>query len=106
MIAKTPSPPYFAVIFTSIRTEIETGYADTAELMVRLANQQDGFLGVESARNDVGITVSYWRDLESIRKWKLNTEHLLAQDKGKAQWYKHYKIRICLVERDYQFDKI
>lgn len=106
MIAKTPNPPYFAVIFTSMRTEIETGYSDTAELMVVLANQQEGFLGVESARNDIGITVSYWKDLESIRKWKLHTEHLIAQNKGKAQWYKQYKIRICLVERDYQFDKI
>lgn len=106
MIAKTPNPPYFAVIFTSMRTEIETGYSDTAELMVVLANQQEGFLGVESARNDIGITISYWKDLESIRKWKLHTEHLIAQNKGKAQWYKQYKIRICLVERDYQFDKI
>ena len=106
MIAKTPNPPYFAVIFSSMRTEIETGYADTAELMVKLANQQEGFLGVESARNEIGITVSYWKDLESIRKWKLHSEHLIAQTKGKAQWYRHYKIRICLVERDYQFDKI
>lgn len=106
MIAKTPNPPYFAVIFTSTRTEIESGYSDTAELMVRLANQQEGFLGMESARDDIGITVSYWKDLESIRKWKLQTEHLIAQAKGKAEWYKEYKIRICQVERDYQFDKV
>lgn len=106
MIAKTPNPPYYAVIFTTIRTELDDGYSDTAELMVGLANKQEGFLGVESARNEVGITVSYWKDLESIRKWKLHTEHLLAQDKGKTQWYQHYKIRICVVERDYQFHKI
>lgn len=70
MIAQTPSPPYYAVIFTSVRTEADNGYAKMADRMVEMAQKQDGFLGVESARNEIGITVSYWRDLESIRKWK------------------------------------
>lgn len=68
MIAQTPEPPYYAVIFTSVRTEGDNGYAEMADRMVEIARQQDGFLGVESARNDIGITVSYWRDLEAIRK--------------------------------------
>lgn len=106
MIAKTPQPPYYAVIFTSIRTDIEAGYAETADLMIELAHQQEGFLGIESARNDIGITISYWEDLEAIKRWKLHAEHRIAQEKGKTQWYKHYKVRICKVERDYHFDNI
>ncbi len=106
MIANTPQPPYYAVIFTSVRTDVDNGYSEMADLMFNLANRQEGFLGVESARNEIGITVSYWKDLESIRKWKLNAQHLIAQEKGKSDWYKHYKTRISLVERDYSFDKI
>ena len=103
MIAKTPAPPYYAVIFTSIRTDIDEGYGLTADAMVALAEKQPGFLGVESARNDVGITVSYWVDLDSIKQWKSNTEHLLAQKLGRDKWYKTFKTRIAKVERDYEF---
>jgi len=103
MIANTPPPPYYAVIFSSVRTEDEIGYADMADKMVELAKEQDGFLGIESARNELGITVSYWRDLESIRKWKANADHKIAQSKGRSDWYSSYKTRIALVERDYEF---
>ncbi|CAM3524122.1 hypothetical protein FSS13T_19880 [Flavobacterium saliperosum S13] len=105
MIANTPQPPYYAVIFTSERTEIEQGYAETAERMVELASEQPGFLGVESARNDIGITVSYWKDLESVKNWKMNAEHTLAREKGRTDWYKAFKVRIAKVERDYDFTK-
>lgn len=103
MIAKTPTPPYYAVIFTSIRTDIDENYTLTAETMVALAEKQPGFIGVESARNDIGITVSYWADLDSIQQWKLNTEHLIAQKLGREKWYKSFKTRIAKVERDYEF---
>lgn len=103
MIANTPEAPYYAVIFSSIRTEVEDGYAEMADLMVELASKQEGFLGVESARQEVGITVSYWKDLESIRKWKQHSEHLVAQKKGRSEWYKHYKTRIAKVDWDYGF---
>ncbi len=102
MIAKTPKPPYYAVIFSSIRTDVDDGYADTAIKMVELAQEQDGFLGVESARNEIGITVSYWRDLESIKQWKEHSEHKLARAKGREVWYTNYKTRIAKVERDYE----
>ena len=72
--------------------------------MVELAKQQPGFLGIESARNEIGITVSYWKDLESIRQWKQHAEHQLAQKMGKEKWYSHYKTRICKVEREYEND--
>ena len=96
---------YYAVIFTSERTEIEEGYAEMAILMEDLAKKQDGFLRIESARNEIGITVSYWKDLESIKKWKQNMEHLVAQQKGRSDWYNSYTTRICLVEREYSFKK-
>lgn len=101
LIAKTPQPPYYAVIFTSTRTEGDNGYGETANRMVELAEQQPGFLGEESAREELGITVSYWADLESIKHWKANVEHLEAQKKGRNQWYQSFKIRISKVERDY-----
>lgn len=103
-IANTPQPPYYAVIFTSLRNNGDNGYAETAERMLELAQQQPGFLGVESAREDLGITVSYWESPDAIKTWKKHTEHLFAQKQGKEIWYKNYKVRICKVERDYGFD--
>ena len=105
MIANTPHPPYYVVIFTNLRTEVDSGYDDTAKRMADLAEQQPGFLGVESARNEIGITVSYWESLEAIKNWKNNAEHLIAQQKGKDIFYKNYKTRIAKVERDYDFEK-
>ncbi len=105
MIAKTPNPPYYAVIFTTLRTDIDEGYEDTALKMEELAKQQEGYLGIESASSDVGITVSYWKSVEAIIKWKNNMEHTMAREKGKAIWYKQYQLRICKVERDYGFER-
>lgn len=106
MIAQTPLPPYYAVIFSSVRTDIDDKeYAELAEKMEALVKQQDGFLGVESARNELGLTISYWRDLESIRNWKIHADHVFAQRLGKERWYKTYKTRIALVDRDYGFEK-
>jgi len=105
-IARTPEPPYYAVIFTSIRTVgDESAYAETAEAMLSLAAEQPGYLGVESAREDVGITVSYWRDLDSIREWKRHADHLVAQRNGRAKWYDCFTTRIARVERDYSFER-
>ena len=101
VVAKTPEPPYYAVIFTSLRTEVDDGYSAMAEKMLELAALQPGFLGVESARESLGITVSYWTDLQSIKSWKANTEHLEAQQLGRVQWYSSYTTRIAKVERDY-----
>jgi heme-degrading monooxygenase HmoA len=105
MIAKTPRPPYYAVIFTSLKTTEDEGYAAMAERMNELAPQQPGYLGHESARDGLGITVSYWQSLEDIKHWKQVAEHAAAQQQGIKQWYSAYKTRICLVERDYGFEK-
>ena len=101
MIARTPQPPYYAVIFTSIRTGVDNGYEVMAQRMVELAAEQPGFLGVESAREEVGITVSYWASAEAITAWKRHAEHQIAQERGKQDWYSAYKTRICKVEREY-----
>jgi len=101
IIAVTPKPPYYAVIFTSHRTDGDNGYGEMATKMVDLAAQQPGYLGIESAREDLGITVSYWSDLESIKSWKANIEHQQAQRSGHEKWYSSFKVRISKVERDY-----
>lgn len=105
MIAKTPPPPYYAVIFSSLRTDVDEGYHETAERMLELAAEQPGYLGVEGVREGLGITVSYWESLEAIRNWKQVAEHVVAQQKGRTDWYSAYKTRICKVERDYGFEK-
>lgn len=97
--------PYYAVIFTSTHSENTVGYNDMAIQMEAIAKTQDGFLGIESARNSVGITVSYWESIEAIKRWKQQTDHLVAQKKGRQNWYNWYKVRICRVEREYEFFK-
>jgi heme-degrading monooxygenase HmoA len=101
--ATLPHAPYYAVIFSSHRTEGDNGYGDMSDRMVELAAQQEGFLGVESARNaqGFGITVSYWRDESCIVKWKANAEHLVAQRNGHERWYEHFELRVAKVERAY-----
>lgn len=101
--ARLPEPPYYSVIFSSLRSAGDDDYAATAERMVELAATQPGYLGVESARDATGfgITVSYWTSLEAIRHWQVNAEHRIAQETGKARWYAHYEIRIGRVERAY-----
>ncbi|WP_297691225.1 antibiotic biosynthesis monooxygenase [uncultured Eudoraea sp.] len=95
--------PYYAVIFTSTRTSGDKGYLQMAKQMEELAKNQPGYLGFESAKDKIGISISYWKNLESISKWKSNLKHLAAQEMGKKEWYKWYKIRVCLVEREYEF---
>lgn len=101
MIAKTPKGSYYAVIFTSILNTPAKDYQTMANKMVELAQNQEGFLGIESAREEIGITVSYWKDENSIKKWKHKTEHVMAQKMGIEKWYKSYHVRVCKVERDY-----
>jgi len=100
-IANTPEPPYYAVIFTNHRTEGDNGYAAMAERMVELAAMQPGFLGIESARDSLGITVSYWESLEAIANWKKHAEHQEAQRLGQQQWYASFRVRVAKVEREY-----
>ena len=100
-----PQPPYYVVCFSSQRTEADDGYGDMADAMERLARAQPGFLGVESARGSdgFGITNSYWSDEDSIRAWKRNVDHLVAQTRGRTDWYRFYAVRVARVVRAYCF---
>lgn len=107
-IAPRPAPPYYAVIFTSCRNAADTqGYDAMATLMADLAQQQPGYLGMESARGTdaLGLTVSYWRDLDDIKAWRHHAEHVLARDQGRADWYDAYALRIARVERSYGWQR-
>ena len=95
--------PYYVVIFTSTQKEYIEGYQEMAIKMEELAKTQDGFIGMNSVKNDVGITISYWTSLEAIKNWKQNSDHLIAQQNGRNQWYNWYNVRICKVEREYEF---
>jgi heme-degrading monooxygenase HmoA len=99
--AKTPEPPYYAVIFTSTRTDVDEGYGAMSDKMVEMASQQPGFLGVESARDadGLGITVSYWESEEAIANWRKNAEHRMAQTQGRTKWYEEFVTRVAKVER-------
>ena len=98
--------PYYAVIFTNKKTDSIEGYNEMAETMESLAQKQPGYLGFESARNELGIAISYWETLDDIKNWKANLEHLEAQMSGKNNWYSWYKVRICKVEREYEFNSL
>ena len=107
MIANTPQPPYIAAIFTSIRTDVEEGYEQMNELTFKELESIEGYLGYEAFRdeNGFGVNVSYWKDMEALKNWRDNTLHQKAQELGKGKWYTNYKLRICTVERDYEFEK-
>ena len=100
MVANTPDPPYYAVIFTSRRTAVDEGYGAMADRMVELAKEQPGYLGIESFRNadGYGVAISYWASPEAIRDWKKELAHRQAQQLGREQWYEAYRMRICRVE--------
>ena len=100
-IADTPEPPYYVTIFTSLRTPGDHGYDEMARRMAELTAQQPGYLGMESARDGLGMTLCYWKDLESIAAWRKNVEHAEAQRRGREQWYSAYRVRIARVEREY-----
>lgn len=101
--ARTPKPPYYAVIFTSQRNEGDRGYGEMAERMVQIASGQPGFLGVETVRgaDGFGVTVSYWTTAEAIAAWKQHVDHKPAQEAGKRVWYADYQLRVARVERAY-----
>ena len=96
--------PYYAVIFTSTQTENIEGYEKMALEMETLAKQQEGFIAIDSARNEIGITISYWQSLDAIKNWKQHSDHLIAQQKGRNNWYSWYNVKICKVEREYEFN--
>ncbi len=103
VVAHTPEPPYVAVIFSSRRTSVDDGYDTTAAEMESLASRQPGYLGFESARGPITISVSYWRTTDDAIAWKMVSEHVSAQRRGRDEWYESYTVRVAVVQRDYEF---
>jgi heme-degrading monooxygenase HmoA len=108
-IATNLEPPYYAVVFSNqaVTNPPDSSYSEMAKRMNELAAQQPGYLGIESVRDNDGfaITVSYWKDIGSIKNWKQVAEHLTAQQKGQNEWYAEYRVRICRVEREYGWER-
>ena|SRR4028118_922665 len=104
-LARTPEPPYYAVIFTIVKSENLDGYAETNARMFELAQQQKGYLGIESAKGEIGLSVTYWETLEDIANWRNHAEHKIAQEKGYATGYQAFAARVCRVERDNFYEK-
>lgn len=107
-ITSALTPPYYAVIFTSIRTATDEGYGAMASAMAELAAQQPGFIGIDSARDPVtgiGITVAYWRDEDSIVRWRENAKHAVARQLGREKWYEQFAVHVAKVERSYEFQR-
>ncbi|WP_018685028.1 antibiotic biosynthesis monooxygenase family protein [Actinokineospora enzanensis] len=107
-LSTTPEPPYYAVVFTSLLAQDHDGYAETSDRMTELVRSSPGYLAHDSARDDTGtgITVAYFRDEESIETWRRQAEHVVAQDRGRAQWYDAYEVRVAKVERAYGFRRV
>lgn len=97
------SNSYYAVIFTSVRKDGDLGYSEMSEKMEAMCREQPGFLGMDHARNDIGLTICYWESLESIANWKNNAEHLVAQRLGYEKWYSFYNVKVCKVEKEYEW---
>jgi len=103
-LAQTPEPPYWAVIFSAHRNAAAGDqFEETDQRMMALAAEQPGFLGVDTAASDIGITVSYWADEESIAAWRRNADHAFAQHEGRTRWYDAYQLRVARVERAHSF---
>ena len=100
----TVADGYYAVIFTSTLSDDDPAYDAMAKAMYKLAQQQPGFLHMETARSELGITVSYWQSLQAIEAWKQAAEHVVAQKLGQEKWYRSYTVRVCKVERQYSFE--
>lgn len=105
LIAQTPAPPYYVVVFTIVLSSELDGYEDMGGKMVELAAQQPGFLGMEYGTGETELTISYWESLESISQWRHVAEHVIARDLGREKWFQSFKVRIAKVERDYEFNK-
>lgn len=103
--ARTPRPPYYAVIFTSRRTSGDPGYHMAAARMADLAAQRRGDPGVEPVRDapGVGMTVPYrgGADALALAHRRRGIEHAAARERGRNGWYGHYELRVAKAERAY-----
>jgi len=92
----------YAVIFRAEINELDSRYSDMASRMRDLAINQYGCMEFTSVTEGIQeIAISYWQDQEQIKKWKQDSEHLVAQELGQSVWYKSYKVQVVEILREY-----
>jgi len=101
-------PPYYAAVFTTVRTEDQSGYTETSSYLEDLVKDMPGYLGMDHAQTPggLGITVSYFRDADALTQWRTDVEHRAAQRRGRAQWYQDYTLHVAKVERSSGFTRV
>ena len=84
-------------------------YLDLAASLRPALEQTDGFISIErfaSLTNDGKVlSLSFWRDEESVRRWRNVQKHREAQSKGRGGIFSAYRLRVCQVLRDYSMEK-
>jgi heme-degrading monooxygenase HmoA len=100
-----------AVIFEVIpNEEKKQEYLDIAASLRPELDKIPGFISIErfQSLNDPGkiLSLSFWKDEESIQQWRNLEMHRNAQSKGRQEIFKDYHLRIADVKRDYgMFDR-
>ncbi len=104
-IKALPKDNFYAVIFSSTKSENLEGYREMDEMTMDLASKQEGYLGYESlSHENKTIFISYWENRKAIENWRQHAIHLMAKEKAQ-QWYQRYLSQICLVESSHHFEK-
>ncbi len=101
-----PIGSYVVIFVSQLKESSAPKYYEMAQEMHQLAVTMDGFLGIDSSARDAeyqGITISYWRDLESIKNWKNQSDHLIAQQIGKREFYQFFHLEVAKIEKSYDF---
>jgi heme-degrading monooxygenase HmoA len=95
------------VLFRSRLVEPADGYGDMATEMLDLARTMPGFVDFKSYKADDGerLSVVWWRDLETMKGWRDNARHRVAQRLGREKWYQYYKIEVAEVARTASYER-
>ncbi len=99
-------PPYYVVVFTSRRTEVDDGFSVLDAKLYEKAQTYPGFLGMNSFRvaDGWGVALVYWKTLENIDAWRRDEQYRAAKEKGRTVWYSDFWVEICRVEQSYGKD--
>ncbi|MGW6472881.1 antibiotic biosynthesis monooxygenase family protein [Streptomyces nigra] len=94
-------------VFTTVRTEGQSGYSETNARMEELVKDVPGYLGMDHAQTPggLGITVGYFRDADALTRWRTDAEHRAAQQRGRDEWYRSYALHVAKVERSNGFTR-
>jgi len=92
----------YAVIFKAKINKLDYDYTVMAKQMRDLAiNKYGCYDFISTTEGNLEIAISYWNDLAQIKKWKQNSDHLIAQDMGKSTWYNSYTVQVVEIIREY-----